>query len=194
MFGFLELIMEVLEHPKWQQQKNSDRHQRIPDTNKQSHPRLMHFHANKRRVEVIRLPGLPKLLTQFEKYPYFNYSKQLVRGHVREAMQTHTLSDSIQYISFIADLCQKYFFDEENAYDQLAYQIFANCKKYNKTSFSDKLLKWIVRKYLKIDTTAKLEFHCNELVRLKYIIRVEDKYDEDPFYVFTVSKTILFHF
>ena len=132
------------------------------------------------------------IIDQFGSYQYINYGKTLVHGHIRQLFDEKQLS--LKYVSFIADLCKLYFYDAEDGYDQLAYQIFAVLKKCNKKSFNKHLLQLIVRKYLKIepngDYKSKIRYHCDELIRLKYIIPTDEK---DESYTFSISSMILFN-
>ena len=135
------------------------------------------------------------VMEQFACHPYLRYAETLVDGYTRELMLESSLK-SIYSASYIFDLCAKYYYDEEHAYDQLANTIFIVSKQFNKRCLSDKFLKLIIAKYLKLDRNddyeRKLSIYCDKLLQLKYIMPIDRIYEKMQFYMFTMSALAVF--
>lgn len=161
-------------------------------------PRLMRANANSspRRVRPSS-KTIPSIIDQFAFYPYFNYAKLLVDGYIHRAFKCIY---SRYTVSFIADLCKLYVYNPEDGYDQLTYQIFGVFKKFDEQFLPDVLLKLIIRKYLKIEKSgsdyearARIQHHCNELIRLKYIIPTDKTNNQnEQLYTFSISAKLMY--
>merc|ERR1712113_22801 len=74
----------------------------------------------------------------------------------------------------IMDLCKQYYFDADQGIFQLGYTLHSVLKQIKQKSISKKMVRALIKKYLKVKNKRKIMFYLNELIRLKCIEPVQN--------------------